>query len=78
MFTSDDLRPGSPERVEVATYSAGAACNPDDVVTDWGNYDEDHTEADHANAWEHTDLDEPHAEFSFPVAEQLEDNYNNS
>jgi hypothetical protein len=59
MFTSDDLPPGSNERIEVAGYSAGAACNADDVVTDWGDYDEDHTDDDRASSWEHTDVDTP-------------------
>jgi hypothetical protein len=58
-FTSDDLPPGSAERIEVARHSAGAACNPQDVVTDWGNYDEDYTDDEQASSWEHTDVDTP-------------------
>jgi hypothetical protein len=58
-FTADDLPPGSQERIDVARMSAGAACNPDDVVTDWGDYEEDHTADDLAVSWEHTDVDTP-------------------
>ncbi len=39
--------------------SAGAACNPQDVVTDWGNYDEDYTKDEQASSWENTDVDTP-------------------
>lgn len=58
-FTADDLPPGSKERIEVAGHSAGAACNPKDVVTDWGNYDEDYTDDEQAESWENTDVDTP-------------------
>jgi hypothetical protein len=78
MFTADDLPPGSSERVEVAGYSAGAACNPDDVVLDWGEYDEDTTADDAAKSFEYTDTESPHADFSFPAAENLESLYNQS
>jgi hypothetical protein len=70
-FTADDVPPGSKERIEVAGYSAGAACNPQDVVTDWGNYDEDYTDDEQASSWEHTDVDTP-IEVEFVAANWLD------
>jgi hypothetical protein len=58
-FTADDLPPGSKERSDVAKMSAGAACNPDDVVTDWGDYDEDYTDNEEVQSWEHSEIDTP-------------------
>jgi hypothetical protein len=58
-FTADDLPPGSKERSDVAKMSAGTACNPDDVVTDWGDYDEDYTDNEEVQSWEHSEIDTP-------------------
>jgi hypothetical protein len=77
-YSADDFPPGSQDRIDVAMHSAGAACNPDDVITDWGHYDEDYTDDEQAKAWEETEMDEPYHDLSFPLADSLDDLYNRS
>lgn len=75
-FTSDDFPPGSWERLNAANASAGACVNVDDVVTDWGEYDEDTTEKEAAKSWEHTDVDAPFgSNVTFPAADSLNDTF---
>jgi hypothetical protein len=58
-YSKDDFPPGSDERVEAVMASAGALCNAEDVVEDWGEYDEDYTPNQSALSWEDTDVDGP-------------------
>lgn len=74
-YSKDQFPPGSDERIEIAMHSAGALCNPEDVLEDWHYYDEDFTPDERAISWENTDVDSPHPDFSFPLAEKLEDLY---
>lgn len=76
-YSADQFPPGSDERIEVAMHSAGAACNPEDVLEDWGHFDEDYTPAEQAKSWENTDVDTP-IEIEFTAAKSLDDLYNNS
>lgn len=59
-YSAREFPPGTPERIEVAQHSAGAACNPQDVLEDWEEYDEDHTKDKQAKSWEFTDVDKNH------------------
>ena len=77
-YSADQFPPGSDERIEVAMMSAGAACNPENVIEDWGNYDEDYTKAEQALSFENTEIDEPFADISFPLADSLDDLYERS
>jgi hypothetical protein len=77
-YSADDFPPGSKERVEVAMHSAGAACNPEDVIEDWGHYDEDYTATEAAIAWENTDVDSTDRVYSLPAVDSLNDLYDNS
>lgn len=76
-YSASDFPPGSDERIAAAMASAGALCNPEDVVEDWGHYDEDYTANQQAQSWENTDVDTP-IEIEFTAANQLEEEYNNS
>jgi hypothetical protein len=76
-YSADQFPPGTPERIEVATHSAGAACNPEDVITDWGNFDEDYTDQEKAISWETTDVDTP-IEIEFTAVNELNDLYDKS
>jgi hypothetical protein len=58
-YSAEQFPPGSEERIEAVEASAGALCNAEDVVTDWGEYDEDYTENQSALSWEDTDVDGP-------------------
>jgi hypothetical protein len=69
-YTADDFKPGSWERENAVKASAGACVNPDDVVTDWGDYDEDVTPNEAAKSWEHTDVDSPF-DFTFDAVDNL-------
>jgi hypothetical protein len=76
-YSSDQFPPGSDERIQAAQSSAGALCNAEDVLEDWGNYDEDYTANQQAQSWENTDVDTP-VEIEFTAANQFEEDYNNS
>jgi hypothetical protein len=69
-YTADDFKPGSWERENAVNASAGACVNADDVVTDWGDFDEDVTPKEAAKSWEHTDVDSP-IEITLDAADKL-------
>jgi hypothetical protein len=73
-YTADDFKPGSWERENAANASAGACVNIEDVVTDWGNFDEDVTEKEATLSWEHTDVDSPF-ELTFDAADKLNETF---
>lgn len=74
-FTADDFKPGSRERLDAANASAGACVNVEDVITDWGDYDEDVTPTEAALSWEKTDVDSPLPTITFPAVEALNDTF---
>ncbi|NJR71057.1 MAG: hypothetical protein HC771_22315 [Synechococcales cyanobacterium CRU_2_2] len=46
----DDFPGDSPERKAAALASAGALLSPDDVISDYGNFDQDWNEDEHNEA----------------------------
>ncbi|NJR40393.1 MAG: hypothetical protein HC781_18160 [Leptolyngbyaceae cyanobacterium CSU_1_4] len=65
-YSSDDLlQPDSDSRADMALHTAGALCNPQDVIPDYEHYDGDYSANQQAQSWEHTDVDSTDRDYVF-------------
>ncbi len=45
-----DFPGNSEERSAAGLAAAGALCNPEDIISDWGDFDGDHSKQQHSDA----------------------------
>lgn len=69
---AEELPPGSDEREQVAIHAVTAGGEPEMVITDWKDYDEDHSDKEHHDSWG-SDVDRFYRENHQPEAVYLKD-----
>ncbi|KAM3094191.1 hypothetical protein ACKFKF_27980 [Phormidesmis sp. 146-12] len=70
---ADDFPEDSDERLDAALKTAGTTAPVETFITDWGHYDGDHSENEHAKAWEHTDVDSTDRDYILYDRDKIDD-----